>query len=344
MGCVPSSEYSSEVICIRNCSYTQKMEGFRGCNCTIGEEREFFHTVRSLGFGVFGSVSLVRPTPKGETLLRSIDGGPTPTSLVMKQIRVEGVRTKEKVKMAHSIVSEVGALRKLTLGSRDPRRKWIVKYYGCLVKTLSKRGTDFESAIFMEQVKGGDLLENTGSHQIRDQAMMERFWKNTFDALAYVHSQGIVHRDIKPENIMVCKSADKEWNPKLIDFGLSCLTFSPMALKLSNCVGQTGTPHYFDISLLRDPPKGSKEEVVDRLKASDIFSLAASIYTYYVLSKLDDTPKFIYENFDEDSPSLKHATIRKDLKDILATTECPLSIQRKVIGILRERVEEREIE
>jgi serine/threonine protein kinase len=44
------------------------------------------------------------------------------------------------------------------------------------------------------------------------------------DALAYVHSLGIVHRDIKPENIFI--GSDGSW--KLGDFGLSKVGMLPV--------------------------------------------------------------------------------------------------------------------
>jgi len=44
------------------------------------------------------------------------------------------------------------------------------------------------------------------------------------NAVAYMHSRGIMHRDIKLENILICKSNDKEYKIVLIDFG--CATTS----------------------------------------------------------------------------------------------------------------------
>ena len=44
--------------------------------------------------------------------------------------------------------------------------------------------------------------------------------KNLFQAVDYLHEQGIMHRDIKPENLIL-RSSESETEIVLADFGLS---------------------------------------------------------------------------------------------------------------------------
>jgi len=84
------------------------------------------------------------------------------------------------------------------------------------------------------------------------------------DALAYIHSHGVVHRDLKPENIMV----DSEDGVKLIDFGIAGkegsrrLTFA----KLSQVMG---TPDYIS----PEQVKGKRGD-----GRSDIYALGVMLY------------------------------------------------------------------
>ena len=93
--------------------------------------------------------------------------------------------------------------------------------------------------IVMEWVDGKflrDILTQQGKLSVE---RATRIALGVCEALAYIHSQGVVHRDLKPENIMV----GEEDAIKLIDFGIAAsegmrrLTFS----KLSNALG---TPDY----------------------------------------------------------------------------------------------------
>ena len=84
------------------------------------------------------------------------------------------------------------------------------------------------------------------------------------DALAYIHSHGVVHRDLKPENIMVMPDD----RIKLIDFGIAGsegmrrLTFAKLTTSM-------GTPDYIS-------PEQVKSKRGDG--RSDIYSLGIILY------------------------------------------------------------------
>lgn len=84
------------------------------------------------------------------------------------------------------------------------------------------------------------------------------------DALAYIHSHGVVHRDLKPENIMV----DEDDNIKLIDFGIAGssharrITFA----KLSQAMG---TPDYISPEQVQSKRSDAR---------SDLYSLGVMLY------------------------------------------------------------------
>ncbi|MFO0651744.1 MAG: protein kinase [Polyangiales bacterium] len=61
-------------------------------------------------------------------------------------------------------------------------------------------------------------------------------------AVAAVHDQGIVHRDLKPENILLTVTPEREWHPKLLDFGIAKLEHAGPELTRTNAL--LGTPCY----------------------------------------------------------------------------------------------------
>lgn len=72
------------------------------------------------------------------------------------------------------------------------------------------------NCIVMEYVEGITLREwlKTSHHTKERRKVMEEL----LDAVAYIHSKGIVHRDLKLENILISSNGG---NVKLIDFGLA---------------------------------------------------------------------------------------------------------------------------
>lgn len=75
----------------------------------------------------------------------------------------------------------------------------------------------FGMCIIMEWIEGETLADalqrNTYSAKERKRIMHE-----VIDAVAHIHSQGVVHRDLKPSNIMIRRSGCKA---VVIDFGLA---------------------------------------------------------------------------------------------------------------------------
>lgn len=142
--------------------------------------------------------------------------------------------------------------------------------------------------------------------------------------LQYMHDKGIIHRDIKPENIMI----DKNYQPKLIDIGLSCTTLIKgkgesgkitLTLKetcmlenkyLSCCKGSAGTPLYM-----------SPETILNNVSyfSSDIFSLGATIF------KVASTKDIYYKNAPKNFKQLVEALNEKFRYPKLDTTNYPLN-------------------
>ncbi|CAD8160179.1 unnamed protein product [Paramecium octaurelia] len=87
----------------------------------------------------------------------------------------------------------------------------IVQYY----KTIeSKRKLYF----LIEYIEGKSLQECID--QSLTDSQIRQIIQQIIYAVAYIHKKGIIHRDLKPDNILI----DKEWNVKIIDFGLSFKT------------------------------------------------------------------------------------------------------------------------
>ena len=76
-----------------------------------------------------------------------------------------------------------------------------------------------EIALVLDLVPGGDLQQLLERHGCLSEGAASSIATQLAQALAHVHSHGIIHRDVKIENILV-SSADSP-NIKLCDFGHS---------------------------------------------------------------------------------------------------------------------------
>ncbi|MFT7841598.1 protein kinase [Saccharothrix sp. BKS2] len=83
------------------------------------------------------------------------------------------------------------------------------------------------------QLVEGDTLRQRISRGPLPVDRVRRLGAGLADALAHVHSRGLVHRDVKPSNILL----DQEENPYLADFGLVHLTGATRLTRTDQMVG-----------------------------------------------------------------------------------------------------------
>jgi serine/threonine protein kinase len=122
-------------------------------------------------------------------------------------------------------------------------------------------GTHLVAYLVMEFVHGTDLRQRLASGALAPEEV-RRLGLDLAEALAYVHSLGIVHRDIKPANILVPDPVAGRRRPaKLTDFGIARLT-DASRLTITNTT--IGTANYLS-------PEQARGEKVG--PASDIYSL-----------------------------------------------------------------------
>lgn len=75
--------------------------------------------------------------------------------------------------------------------------------------------------LVMELLKGGELLEAIRSKKTFPESEAKAIVRQIIEALAYLHSNGIIHRDVKPENVLFTTNFSEVCHLKLVDFGFA---------------------------------------------------------------------------------------------------------------------------
>ncbi|MBX9669836.1 MAG: protein kinase [Candidatus Obscuribacterales bacterium] len=126
--------------------------------------------------------------------------------------------------------------------------------------------------IVMELIEGIsllDLLEQRGNLPIKEAVTI---FKQTSEAVAYAHANGVVHRDLKPSNIMLI-SSDTGYEVRVVDFGISKFLGPQGSDASTNKLTQTG--EIFGSPAYMSPEQCLGERIDER---SDIYSLGCIMY------------------------------------------------------------------
>lgn len=104
--------------------------------------------------------------------------------------------------------------------------------------------------LVLELLQGGELFERIKAKGMYSEKDAMLIMKNILEALAYIHSKGIVHWDLKPENLIL-KSKDNDYDVKIADFGLASFVKEGERLTLP-----CGSPGYVGPEVLDDKSGG----------------------------------------------------------------------------------------
>src|SRR5579871_2482253 len=174
-------------------------------------------------------------------------------------------------------------------------------------------GRVYQLTEFLEGEDLGARIRNQGPLSPED---LVRLAVPLCEALAYVHSKGVVHRDIKPDNVFL-KDGLPAFRPKLIDFGLA-LFQGPRGAKTQAGV-IVATPEY-------TPPECINGQKADA--RSDLYALGvllyealagappfvAGAYPELLLKHLNEPPPPLPEHASHLTPII-HKCLAKDPKD-----------------------------
>ena len=185
-----------------------------------------FEIGKTLGKGVFGSVSLVKRKEDKEIY-------------AMKRVNI-GDLTKKELENSFNEVRLLASLNhKNVIGYREA-------FYDKKSKTLN---------IVMEYANDGDLSTKINQMKKYQKYFEEStIWKTLIqilEGLKYLHNSKIIHRDLKSANIFLNKNGEV----KIGDLNVSKIVRKNMALT------QTGTPYYASPEIWNDHPYDYKCDI-----------------------------------------------------------------------------------
>ncbi|MGC4091511.1 MAG: serine/threonine-protein kinase [Polyangiaceae bacterium] len=122
--------------------------------------------------------------------------------------------------------------------------------------------------LVMEMLDGTDLEALLVTRRVLDEASIVDIMVPVVAGLTAVHEAGVVHRDLKPGNIFLANGRYSEFEPKLLDFGISKAR-DVEHIRLTSDGQMMGTPFYM-------APEGLRGE--EMTPQSDQYSLGVVMY------------------------------------------------------------------
>ncbi|MGI8908928.1 MAG: protein kinase domain-containing protein [Candidatus Sumerlaeaceae bacterium] len=150
-----------------------------------------------------------------------------------------------------------------------------------IIRVWASGRTAFTYYIAMEYVEGETLAVRTESNELSwDETVA--IIRQLFDAVVYLHSNGILHRDLKPSNILL--TADGA--VKLGDFGISRDVREMLNMHLTQDASMIGTPPYM-----------APEQLLgaEASEYTDQYSLGRTIISIFEKGNLNVPPRPLHE-------------------------------------------------
>ena len=239
-----------------------------------------FVKIKFLGEGSFGKVEAysLRSNPSRRYAIKTI-----PKSLIIKYNMTRQMNQELRIlyRLNHPNIA------KLYSHFEDEHSIYMVQEYADL-------GDLFR---FMERLPRKKLSEKRAAGII----------KQLLQALAYIHSSGIMHRDIKPENVFLCRGE----LVKLGDFGWSSFV-NNKEKRYTFC----GTPDYLAPEMI--------SQTVGHGKAVDIWAVGIMAY-----EMVKGFPPFHAKNYDATINNIQKMKYKLDSSFSLKTKDFILKILRK---------------
>jgi len=261
-------------------------------------EQEFEH-VSILGAGDFSLVSRER---------RRLDG--------------QTYAIKRTTKKFNGDADRLAALQEVFVLSSLPAHPNIVRYYGAWLEkggaTLSIQLEDCTNGtlenLFFNHSRAIDTSAELKLAAETVPAVLVSIFSQTAQALAHVHSHGLIHMDVKPGNLFLASVLRKVDDPdlglsldfpevRLGDFGLACRADG-------SDFSMEGDARYLCPSLLRltgfkDECMGTPDEICANYKAADVFALGVTMVELCTRERVENGGKLWSTVREENGESWK---------------------------------------
>lgn len=168
----------------------------------------------------------------------------------------------------------------------------------------------------------GETLEQLLSIRKLTVKEITDIFRQTCEAVDYIHSLNILHLDIKPSNIMLEPDSNGNYKVKLLDFGLSkiILTESSTTVSLFGGTVQYCSPEHFGGEFSYQ---------------TDIYSLGATLY-YMLTGNLPFSSDYVYAKMYSNMEMPPVPSINK------LNPELPVALDRVIQKALSRRARERQ--